>query len=228
MAAPAKPSARKAAKKASTSRLRITQVRSQIGSQGAAQGAGGLGLAGSESRCCGTTTLHPRHGGQGGPPGESRGSGGVTMELHNLKPAPGATRTRRRVGRGPGSGAGKTAGKGHKGQKSRSGYARRFGFEAGRCRSFVGSQAGFTNNFRSSSRSSTCATSSGSSVTATWCLRGAGRKGTGPQRCEAGEDPRQRCADQEAERQGPQVLDLAQASIEKVGGSCEWCRRDDR
>jgi len=37
------------------------------------------------------------------------------MELHDLKPAPGATRTRRRVGRGPGSGAGKTAGKGPQG-----------------------------------------------------------------------------------------------------------------
>jgi large subunit ribosomal protein L15 len=53
------------------------------------------------------------------------------MELNDLKPAPGATRSRRRIGRGPGSGHGKTAGKGHKGQKSRSGYSRRFGFEGG-------------------------------------------------------------------------------------------------
>jgi large subunit ribosomal protein L15 len=71
------------------------------------------------------------------------------MELHDLKPAPGATRTRRRVGRGPGSGAGKTAGKGHKGQKSRSGYSRRFGFEGGQMplvRRLP--KRGFTNNFR--------------------------------------------------------------------------------
>ena len=53
------------------------------------------------------------------------------MELNDLRPAKGAKRTRRRVGRGPGSGLGKTAGRGHKGQKSRSGYARRFGFEGG-------------------------------------------------------------------------------------------------
>ena len=53
------------------------------------------------------------------------------MELHDLKPAPGAKRTRKRIGRGPGSGTGKTAGRGHKGQKSRSGYSRRFGFEGG-------------------------------------------------------------------------------------------------
>ena len=53
------------------------------------------------------------------------------MELHDLRPAKGATRSRKRVGRGPGSGLGKTAGRGHKGQKSRSGYSRRFGFEGG-------------------------------------------------------------------------------------------------
>ena len=53
------------------------------------------------------------------------------MELNDLKPAAGAKRPRRRVGRGPGSGKGKTAGRGHKGQKSRSGYSRRFGFEGG-------------------------------------------------------------------------------------------------
>ena len=53
------------------------------------------------------------------------------MELHDLHPAPGAKKTRKRIGRGPGSGTGKTAGKGHKGQKSRSGYSRRYGFEGG-------------------------------------------------------------------------------------------------
>ncbi len=53
------------------------------------------------------------------------------MGLHNLKPAAGSVRTRTRVGRGPGSGLGKTAGRGEKGQKSRSGFARKPGFEGG-------------------------------------------------------------------------------------------------
>jgi len=53
------------------------------------------------------------------------------MELNDLHPAPGATHSKKRVGRGPGSGNGKTAGRGHKGQKSRSGYSRRYGFEGG-------------------------------------------------------------------------------------------------
>jgi large subunit ribosomal protein L15 len=51
--------------------------------------------------------------------------------LNNLKPARGATRTRKRVGRGPGSGLGKTSGRGEKGQKSRSGFAHHPGFEGG-------------------------------------------------------------------------------------------------
>lgn len=71
------------------------------------------------------------------------------MELHDLHPAPGAKRSRKRVGRGPGSGNGKTAGKGHKGQKSRSGYSRRFGFEGGQMplvRRLP--KRGFTNIFR--------------------------------------------------------------------------------
>ena len=53
------------------------------------------------------------------------------MELHELHPAPGSHKTRVRVGRGLGSGLGKTAGKGQKGQKSRSGGVKRPGFEGG-------------------------------------------------------------------------------------------------
>ena len=53
------------------------------------------------------------------------------MALNDLKPAKGAIRSRKRVGRGPGSGLGKTSGRGEKGQKSRSGYARKVGFEGG-------------------------------------------------------------------------------------------------
>lgn len=53
------------------------------------------------------------------------------MELNNLKPADGAKHARRRVGRGIGSGLGKTAGRGHKGQKSRAGGFHKTGFEGG-------------------------------------------------------------------------------------------------
>ena len=53
------------------------------------------------------------------------------MELNNLKPAAGSKRPRRRVGRGIGSGLGKTAGRGHKGQKSRAGGYHKVGFEGG-------------------------------------------------------------------------------------------------
>jgi large subunit ribosomal protein L15 len=51
--------------------------------------------------------------------------------LNNLKPAKGAIRSRKRVGRGPGSGLGKTSGRGEKGQKSRSGFSHKVGFEGG-------------------------------------------------------------------------------------------------
>jgi large subunit ribosomal protein L15 len=53
------------------------------------------------------------------------------MELNTLKPAPGSKKARRRVGRGIGSGLGKTAGRGHKGQKSRAGGFHKVGFEGG-------------------------------------------------------------------------------------------------
>lgn len=53
------------------------------------------------------------------------------MELNNIKPAAGAKHAKRRVGRGIGSGLGKTAGRGHKGQKSRSGGFHKVGFEGG-------------------------------------------------------------------------------------------------
>jgi large subunit ribosomal protein L15 len=53
------------------------------------------------------------------------------MDLSNLKPAIGSTKNRKRLGRGPGSGQGKTAGKGHKGQNARSGGGVKAGFEGG-------------------------------------------------------------------------------------------------
>lgn len=53
------------------------------------------------------------------------------MNLSNLKPAEGSVKTRKRIGRGPGSGLGGTSTRGHKGQKSRSGYSKKIGFEGG-------------------------------------------------------------------------------------------------
>ena len=53
------------------------------------------------------------------------------MNLSNLKPAEGSTKTRKRIGRGPGSGLGGTSTRGHKGAKSRSGYKQKIGFEGG-------------------------------------------------------------------------------------------------
>jgi len=55
----------------------------------------------------------------------------MALALNNLKPSEGSTHKKKRVGRGPGSGLGKTAGRGHKGQKSRSGYSSKIGFEGG-------------------------------------------------------------------------------------------------
>ncbi len=71
------------------------------------------------------------------------------MNLSNLKPAKGSTRNRKRVGRGPGSGHGKTAGAGSKGQLQGSGYSRKRGFEGGQMpltRRIP--KRGFTNIFR--------------------------------------------------------------------------------
>jgi large subunit ribosomal protein L15 len=53
------------------------------------------------------------------------------MNLSNLTPAPGSVKTRKRVGRGSGSGLGGTSTRGHKGAKSRSGYSKKIGFEGG-------------------------------------------------------------------------------------------------
>ena len=53
------------------------------------------------------------------------------MKLNNLTPAAGSTKTRKRIGRGPGSGLGGTCTRGHKGAKARSGYKKKIGFEGG-------------------------------------------------------------------------------------------------
>jgi large subunit ribosomal protein L15 len=70
------------------------------------------------------------------------------MEMHELGPAYGATKSRRRVGRGIGSGLGKTAGSGHKGQKARTGGKIRRGFEGGQTPLYRRiPKRGFTNHF---------------------------------------------------------------------------------
>jgi len=73
----------------------------------------------------------------------------MAIGLNNLKAPAGATHKKKRVGRGPGSGLGKTSGRGNKGQKSRSGYSRKRGFEGGQMplhRRLP--KRGFTNNFK--------------------------------------------------------------------------------
>lgn len=71
------------------------------------------------------------------------------ITLANLKPAKGSVKKRKRIGRGPGSGYGKTCGRGMNGQKSRSGYARKRGFEGGQMPlTRRVPKRGFTNIFR--------------------------------------------------------------------------------
>ena len=77
----------------------------------------------------------------------------MAIGLNNLHPAKGSTHKKKRVGRGPGSGLGKTAGRGNKGQKSRSGYSMKIGFEGGQMplqRRLP--KRGFTNIFKSVDR----------------------------------------------------------------------------
>ena len=70
------------------------------------------------------------------------------MKLHELMPAEGATKEAKRIGRGHGSGNGKTAGKGHKGQKARAGHGQRPGFEGGQMPLYRRlPKRGFTNIF---------------------------------------------------------------------------------
>ena len=71
------------------------------------------------------------------------------MKLHDLKPAPGSTKESKRLGRGIGSGLGKTSGKGHKGAKARSGGGKAPGFEGGQMPlTRRVPKSGFTNIFR--------------------------------------------------------------------------------
>src|SRR5438270_14083862 len=83
--------------------------------------------AGCSTRCA-TSWRYPRMAEERA---DEAGGGAERIGLHNLKPAPGSRRPRKRVGRGEGSGTGKTAGRGQKGWGSRSGAKRRARFEGG-------------------------------------------------------------------------------------------------
>jgi large subunit ribosomal protein L15 len=145
------------------------------------------------------------------------------MELNDLKPAKGAKRGRRRIGRGPGSGTGKTAGRGHKGQKSRSGYSRRFGFEGGQMplvRRIP--KRGFHNRSRVefqvvNLRDLERVFDNGDAVSLELlAARGLVNKGKQPVKIlGAGE------LTKKLDVQAHKFSNSAQASIEKVGGSCE-------
>jgi hypothetical protein len=79
--------------------------------------------------CCTPCAIWSRSGGQVSPPRQRRPE--ERIGLHNLAPSPGSRRPRKRVGRGEGSGTGKTSGRGQKGAGSRSGSKRRARFEGG-------------------------------------------------------------------------------------------------
>jgi large subunit ribosomal protein L15 len=147
----------------------------------------------------------------------------MTMELNNLRPAAGAKRKRKRVGRGPGSGTGKTAGRGHNGQKSRSGYSRRYSFEGGQMplvRRIP--KRGFTNIFRIevqvvNLRDLERVFADGEEVTPAGMVdRGLIRSGTGPVKVLAtGELTKKLVV------QAHRFSSSARTKIEEAGGRCE-------
>ena len=80
---------------------------------------------------------------------KGQAAAGAQLTLSSLKPAPGSTQARKRVGRGPGSGLGKTSGKGNKGHKARTGGGTNPGFEGGQMPMYRRlPKRGFTNPFR--------------------------------------------------------------------------------
>jgi large subunit ribosomal protein L15 len=154
---------------------------------------------------------------------KNSGAEGVEkIGLHNLSPAPGSHRSRRRVGRGPGSGLGKTSGKGHKGSMARSGH----GGPGGGKPHFEGGQMpitrripkrGFTNPFREEAqvvRLNDLAKVAGDEVTVeTLAAAGLIRSGHGPAKLLAnGDAPRAFTV------RGVKVSAAAKAKIEAAGG----------
>ena len=150
--------------------------------------------------------------------------------LENLTPKPGTRKNRKRVGRGHGSGMGKTSGRGHKGQGSRAGAKRNVGHEGGqnpihmRMRKLRGPNKKMSmpfEPFRTHTQPVNLATleerfDAGAEVTPE--IAAGGRPGD-PQA--PGQDPRQRRSLEEADRQGPRFSATAREKIEAAGGSAE-------
>ena len=128
------------------------------------------------------------------------------MNLSELHPAAGSRRPRKRVGRGPGSGTGKTAGRGEKGQKSRSGYRRKRGFEGGQMPLVRRvPKRGFHNPFRKEYAVVNVARFeelAGDAFTPQSLLE----SGVIQQACRRAQNPGQRRIDPRGHRLGPQVL----------------------
>ncbi len=145
------------------------------------------------------------------------------MKLHQLSPAPGSRRAPKRLGRGPGSGTGKTAGRGHKGQRSRSGYSRRLGFEGGQMPLIRRvPKRGFTNIFRTEyevvnvGRLATVASDFEGEVTAQWmAANGLVRRGQPVKILGGGEITRA------LRIKAHRFSRSAREKIEAAGGSCE-------
>jgi len=153
---------------------------------------------------------------------KSGAEGVEKIGLHNLSPAPGSHRSRRRVGRGPGSGLGKTSGKGHKGSMARSGH----GSPGGGKPHFEGGQMpitrripkrGFTNPFREEAqlvRLDALAKVAGDDVTVdTLIAAGLIRAGQGPAKLLANGEPTRAFT-----IRGVKVSAAAKAKIEAAGG----------
>jgi large subunit ribosomal protein L15 len=140
--------------------------------------------------------------------------------LHQVQPAPGATHARKRVGRGPGSGHGKTAGRGSKGQKSRTGYRHLRGFEGGQMPLHRRvPKRGFTNIFRVEydvvNLRDLARFEAGQSVTPE-ALRERGLAGRGPVKILGDGEIKKKLA-----VSAHKFSASARAKIEAAGGSCE-------
>jgi large subunit ribosomal protein L15 len=146
------------------------------------------------------------------------------MKLHELSPAKGSKHARKRLGRGPGSGTGKTAGRGEKGQKSRSGHTHRPGFEGGQMPLVRRvPKRGFTNIFRTeytvvnlSQLEKLDPTTGGDEVTPDLLVaRGLARRGRPVKVLGVGEVGRA------YKVKAHRFSKSARAKIEAAGGSCE-------
>jgi large subunit ribosomal protein L15 len=146
------------------------------------------------------------------------------MKLHELSPAKGSKHARKRLGRGPGSGTGKTAGRGEKGQKSRSGHTHRPGFEGGQMPLVRRvPKRGFTNIWRTeytvvnlSQLEKLDAAASGDEVTPDLLVaRGLARRGRPVKVLGVGEVGRA------YKVKAHRFSKSARAKIEAAGGSCE-------